>query len=461
MAGAPLLAPAAPAAASVLRLRGTAATASVWSGPDAVVLLESRPGYTLRTLDPLTGSNVGSVHVPRRYDEVELAASPSLVAIGGVDEDCFCKDVDYWVTADDVLAASPGGVPACSPGRCGSGAACLRPPATPLVSGPTLVHESCLAEGGALSVIEDGSGGSPVDLNQVAYPQSLAGRWLVGLAPGAFGLLEAPPPVLVERDLATGAEPLRIALPWVHNPPQLSGGGEYPALAAVQEDGTIAYLLDKEGHNQLWTASPAAATPRLLASPGIGTDLEEAPASGRSLQLADRHVGIFVGHDTVAVETLDGASLGSVRTRALDGFAFDGTRVLLTATPCVESFLETWTPGEAAPVLPGGRCPAPRIGRVRFSGHRVRVGLDCPAQPPLGCTATNVSVLAGPEGSAFELESAPHPMAPGAASTITIALGRREARWLARHHGASVSVTVGAEVGERGTFRRRVRVRVP
>jgi hypothetical protein len=456
------LALATPAAASVLRLHGTTATAPVWSGSEAVVLLESGSGYALRTLDPADGTASSTVRIRHSYDRSQLAASGSLIAVGGVDEECACKYLAYWVTADDVLATHPGGVPVCSASRCGDGSACLRPPAAPLVSGTTLVYESCRATGEPFSAIEDGSGGVPSELDQIAFPQSLAGEWLIGLAPGA---LDPPPavrqPQLIERNLTTGAEPLRISLPQVTQAPQLWGGGEYPALAGVEEDGAVAYLLDSNGHNQLWTASPAAPTPRLLGRSAVGTEPREAPLGGPSLKVSAGRVASLAASDTVTVVTLAGTSLGSVRVRSLDGFDFDGAHVLLTATPCSESFLETWAPGEATPVLPGGRCPTPRIGRVSFVPRSIRVRLACPVQPPLGCTETNVTALAGAEGSVFSLESPPREMLPGAGRTVAIALGRREARWLARHRGAAVTITVGAELGEPGTYRRRVRVRVP
>lgn len=456
------LATPAPASASVVRLHGTAATAPVWSGSQALVLLQSGSGYALRTLDPADGATLDTLRVPRRYDSVQLAASGSLVAVGGVDEECFCKYLDYRVTAVDVLAAAPGVIPVCSPSRCVGGEACIRPPAAPLVSGSTLVYESCRATGQSLSAIERGAGGPPGELGQIAFPQSLAGEWLVGLAPGALDPpLGAPPPELIERNLATGAEPLRIALPPVSQPPQFFGGGEYPAIAGVEEDGTVAYLLDASGQNQLWTASPGTPTPRLLGRSAIGTEPREAPPGGPRLAVRDGRVASYQGSGTVTVQTLAGTPLGSVRARALDGFDFDGARVLLAATPCSESFLETWAPGEAAPLLPGGRCPAPRIGRVRFAPHSIRVKLYCPAQPPLGCLETNVSVLAGQEGQAFELESSPRAMLPAAGRTVAIGLGRGEKRWLEGHRGAAVTVTVGAEIGEPGTYRRRVRVRVP
>jgi hypothetical protein len=458
----PGLATAAPAPASVLRLHGTAATAPVWSGSRALVLMESGSGYALRTLDPADGSSGNTVRVPHRYNRVGLAASGSLVAIGGVDEECDCKYLEYWVTADNVLAAPPGAVPVCTPSRCVGGGACFRPPAAPLVSGSTLVFESCQASGQSFSAIEDGSGGAPSELGQIAFPQSLAGEWLVGLAPGALDPpLGAGQPELIERNLATGAEPLRIALPPVMQAPQFFGGGEYPALAGVEEDGTIAYVLDSDGHNELWTASAGTPAPRLLGHSPIGTEPREAPPGGPSLVVKDGRVASFQGSGTVTVGTLAGAPLGSVRARSLDGFDFDGTRVLLAATPCSESFLATWAPGEAAPVLPGGRCPAPRIGRVRFAPRSIRVALSCPAQPPLGCIDTNVTVLAGVEGSAFELESSPREMLPAAGRTVAIALGRGEKRWLEHHRGAELTITVGAEIGEPGTYRRRARVRIP
>src|SRR5258708_930686 len=74
---------------------------------------------------------------------------------------------------------------------------------------------------------------------------------------------------LVERNLLTGAEPLRILLaPWTHV--RISPRETLPAYAAVQEDGTAVYAIAAGSRTALWTASPAQPLPRLVTTSSAG-----------------------------------------------------------------------------------------------------------------------------------------------------------------------------------------------
>jgi hypothetical protein len=452
------------AAAGTVRLHGTIAAAPVLVGAQAVLLLDSADGYTLRTVDPQSAVLAASVNVPRHYERARLAASQSLVAVQGTDTECpeGCK-------YDDLLAAAPAATLLCIAQTfahdCGTHAqVCPEVVQAPLIYATTLVYESCTVDresGEAtkepLSAISSGPGAPTSPLPAIAYPEALADEWLVGLAPGWNGyavnghpLYEAP--VLVEHNLLTGAEPLRLALPTPQPLPALYGGGEYPAIASVQKDGRVVYVTGAKDKRRLWTASPTEPAARALGRPAGGAGLSELLPRGVSLIVRSDRIAQSDAHDGVVVKDLNGVSLGAVHTRGLEGFDFDGTRVLLASTPCSESFLTTWALGEAAPPVPAGRCPAPEITHVSFRAHSIRVTLACPSSSVLGCPAAGVEPTSfGPSSEFVEL-------LPGARRTVSISLGRFARRFLIRHRHKRITLAV--ESFEKAP-RRTLRVRVP
>jgi hypothetical protein len=464
------------AVASVVRLHGTIAAAPVWSGSRALVLMSTRLGYSLRTIDP-AGTGATLAGVPGVYGAVELAASPSVVAIERADVGCAgegrgCKYMDLEVEAKDIVASPLGASLACAaslaPRSCAREDACQEMTAV-LVAAGRLAYQACPggSEEGSTVVLDESVAPTTVQpLPQIALPQGMAGSWLVGLAPGwrpSFqGLRELPAnPILVERNLLTGAEPLRISLPPERRAPTLRERGGYPDLAAVQEDGEVAYVAQTEGHPTLWRASPANPTPQRVGSVPVNLERRADSLPGRQFALAAGRVAFRLG-SAVVVETLGGSPLGSVRDGPLEGFDFDGSHVLAAVTPCTESFLETWAPGEAAPIRPTGRCPAPTISRrVSFGRRGIRVTVACPARPPLGCPGTRVDVTFasnGSGGAVSDAESETVALLPGNHHTFSILVDRSSRRWLARHRGERVTITLLSGEGEP---RRIIHVRAP
>jgi hypothetical protein len=457
------------ASAATVRLHATIAAAPVWLGSQALSLIESEHGSSLRTVQPTSAAVSASVEVGARYDQPRIAASQSLIALQGVDTECAegCKSENPSITADDLLAAAPGAtrcIAAFLTRRgCGAGAkVCPEVIQAPLVSATTLVYESCATEFGApteepFSAISTGPGAPIRRLAAIAYPEALAGEWLVGLAPGwqGYGVKgERPhgPPVLVEHNLATGAEPLRLALS-LTSVPRLFGEGEYPAIASVQEDGRVVYVTGTADKRELWTASPDQPTPRALGRAASGASVSELSRRGPSLIVRDGRIAEYDGHAGVVVKDLDGVSLGSVHLRRLDGFDFDGAQVLLANTPCSESFLTTWAVGEPAPPAPSGRCRLPNIANVRFDRSRIRVALACPSGSELGCPAASVQLgRDGPPSSFVEL-------LPGARRTVSISLGLFARRVLVRRRHRRVTLYVNSIFQQ--APQRAVRVRVP
>jgi hypothetical protein len=457
------------ASATVFRLHGTIATAPVWSGTKAVVALESGKGYRIESVDLVTGATQTLATTSRRYEYLELAATPQLLAIHGFEKGCAregegCKYQSFEVETDDVLVLAGGSAPQCiagfGPRSCGQHTYCQS--LAPIVATQMEVGVRVCDKAGREQTLITAPATAAQDASGVALPLALAGPWIIGLAPGwtetapvAHGL-EAP--LLVERNLATGSEPLRETLPPAQYFRPLYGQDEIPAIAAVQADGQAVFLSRSEDTRQgtpfddryaLWRVSPTE-QPTVIAAPPVNREGRPTDLPGRQIILANGHVALAelepapVYGPAIAVYDLQGTQLGRYADATLDGFDFNGTTVLAASTPCTESFLETWTPGEAAPAHPGGRCPAPLISHhITLARGGLRVTLTCPADPPTGCSEPTVYATAH-QGSRATVESeSPLPdMPPGTTRVATVELSGRERHWLARHRQARLRLRV-------------------
>jgi hypothetical protein len=231
-------------------LGSTLAAPPVWSGTQARVMVDAGNSYEVREVDPQTGATQKLAAVNEPYGYVQLAGSPYLTAVRGTGLGCpregqGCKYDDYEFEADDLLAAAPGASLRCVFSLQITGCARQAPCwiATPvLVSGYRMAYQICSKENEVGTVVVDTSpsGSVPLRITQIGLPLSLAGQWLVGLAPGLQGAGETTSaPVLVEINLTTGAE-ARTDLPPVRKEAPTPGfSGRYPALASVQEDGEV------------------------------------------------------------------------------------------------------------------------------------------------------------------------------------------------------------------------------
>jgi hypothetical protein len=475
LAGICVFAPAGAARADLIRLHGTADSAPALDGAQVLVAIDAGRGSKLRAYSA-NGSSTYLASIPRRYSNAGIAVSAQLLALDGVNVECGeCKYQDWSFGADDVLAAAPGRPLQCVASLPGSAAVtpCDGQPACPelahgaFVTGERLIWRSCREQERPpyhTEIARPLTGAPPEPVPEIDDPQAVAGEWIVGLAPG-WRTWEAPggspAPVLVERNLLTGQEPLRIPLPAEKHPPSLFDEGEYPAVASVQPDGTVAYVLDAAGGGLLYTASPSQPAPRAVGAWGAATTpslvrdsasllLREGVVAGR------RHGGV------ISLERVDGTALAWLQTRGEKGFDFDGTQLAIVETPCAESFVQTWRIGEAVPKPPAGRCPAARFNRVSFTPRTASVSLSCPASPPLGCPWTDLWIeppveakQPEPEGGGPELTAQGFTMLPGTSRTLALALPRG---WLRRHRHRHVKVTIETAGA---TARSSALVRVP
>jgi hypothetical protein len=436
-----------------------------------------RNGSVVESVDLASGASQRlAVLTNERASRVRVTAVTALgggFALERTKEGCGpyeCGRYDQpGIEARDLLYEPPGGALRCvaeltlSPaGGCGSPSTCRYESA--VASGALLAYPSCgrgeneLGENETGTVVFDANTGRTQLVPQIALPLSVSGPWLVGLAAGwkpppTGNPGGQPPPVLVERNLVTGAEPLRIPLaPWTHG--RISPRETLPAYAAVQEDGTIVYAIAQGTRTALWTASPADSVPRLVttSSAGFGwlTDLP------RPLVLRDGRVAFpdveapEYGPRRVAVATLSGVRLGALRVIAQDGFDYDGTHLLAPSSPCGKSYLLSWAPGEPPPRVPAVGCVAARLAHVRFASGQLRFDLQCPEANVefVGCETSRISVTGGPISLTAEGEQ----LFPEDSERLAFRLPCSAKRWLRRHPGATLLLRWGQH------SHRRVRV---
>jgi hypothetical protein len=456
-----------PAQSALVRLHGSAASPPALVGERTIVAVDAGSGTLVRSFEP-SGAATTLGAIPGSRSTFRLAASAQVFAAETLVLECSGGCLTYTspeIRNAELLAAAPGTPFRCAAAltplaSCGNARVCPVAIDQPLVSGSMLAWGSCRQEGATLSyatALARAPGAAPELLGTIAYPESLAGPWLVGLAPGwrASEVTKGKPSaVLVERNLTTGEEPVRIALHTEWGEPQLppaggEPGGEYPALASVQGDGSIVYVTDVDKHGELFSASPAAPAPHDL-GPWPEANRTATEGFGPSILAAEGLVATRRGGGRVAVQRLDGTVVGVVASRGEVGFDFDGHRLAVVETPCSESFVQSWSPGEAAPAPPAGVCAVAAIVHVRFAAGAVHVALRC-RSALLGCGYSSARVL----GTSEEDRSEVGPLLPGAAGTVTIHPGRA---WLARHRRHRVTVELD---GPPGAGHHSVRVRVP
>jgi hypothetical protein len=454
----------APARASVVRLHGTIVGSPAWAATSALVAVSAQKSTAVELIDPQSGKAQRVAALTPEYGKPRAMALGTGFAFEGTHWGCGSRECSKYegggLDARDLLFQPPGGALRCVAQLYGNG--CATPNTcvvgSAVVSGPLLAYPGC-SNGGyeeTGSVLFDSATSQLQIVPQIALPLSLSGRWLVGLAPGWNPAFNQPPggktlPVLVERDVLSGAEALRISLPpWTHG---VSGPNEeLPAVAAVQEDGTIAYAVAAGGRTALWTASPSQPVPRQVmtihASMGW-LALLQPPLVLREGRIAFPDAeGQEYGPREVAVATLAGVRLGSLRVLAQDGFDYDSTHVLAASTPCSKSFLLTWAPGEAQPRVPGDGCTSARLAHVRFAAGRIVLELRCPEEVDVGCETGEISISGGPISLTAEGEQ----LLPGEREHLALRLPDSGRRWLRRHPRANLTVRWGQH------SHRRVRV---
>jgi hypothetical protein len=445
------------ALASVARLHGTVVGPPGWAGSQALVAVDVGKSTVVELVEPQTGESRELAALAERLREARALS----VGMGFVFEGISAnyggtKYEPGYIGEHELLFEQPA-----SPLRCVARlfqSGCALPNlcvfGSTVVSGTLLAYPSC-ERGGieeAGTVLFNPTSSQTQLVPQIALPLSLAGPWLVGLAPGwdpnriADGKAA---PVLVERNLLTGSEPVRLPLaPWSH--PASEPREALRTVAAVEETGTIVYALAAGDDTALWTASPSQPIPRriLTIHASLGW-LKELPLP---LVLREGRIAFpdAEGHEygprEIAVATLAGVRLGSLRVLAQDGFDYDGTHVLASSTPCGKSFLLTWAPGEPHPIVPGNGCGTARLARLRLTSGRLLFDLRCP-QASAGCETSQIIVKDGPISLTEEGEQ----LMPGEGEHLALPLAMSARRWLQRHPGAKLTITWGQHSRRRET----------
>jgi hypothetical protein len=455
LACAGLVAAGSSARASVVRVRGAILGSPAWAGSSALVAVNAGKDIAVELINPESGEAQKVAELTGDYRGPRALPLGGGYAFEGTHSGGGSKYEPELFEARDLLFQPLGGALRCLAqlygSGCGSPNTCVLGSA--VVSGPLLAYPSCTGlnhETG--SVLFDSATSQFQTAPQIALPLGLSGHWLVGLAPGWNPVSNGKPgvktvPVLVERDLLSGAEPLRIPLaPLTH---EVSGQGELPAAAAVQEDGTIAYAVAAGGRTVLWTASPSQPTPRQVITVHAGLGWLPFPLVLREGRIAypDAEAREY-GPREITIATLAGVRLGSLRGLAQDGFDYNGTSVIASSAPCDKSFLLTWAPGEPQPAGPGNGCARARLRHVRFEAGRIVFALRCP-EGEVGCETGQISVTGGPISVTAEGEQ----VFPGESEHLALQIPDPGRKWLQRHPRATLTVRWGQHS--------RQRVRVP
>ena len=314
-----------------------------------------------------------------------------------------------------------------------------------VASGTLVAYPSCEngKEEAADTVLFDSASSRTQLVSQVGLPLSLAGPWLVGLAPG-WDPNQAPghraAPVLVERNVLTGSEPVKVPLmPWSHAASEANEA--LRTVATVEEDGTLVYGVADGQETALWTASPSQPTPRRFLT--IHASVGWLKEIRRPLALHDGRIAFpdaerLYGPREIVIATLAGVRLGSLRVLAQDGWDYNGTQLLASSTPCDSNFLLTWAPGEPHPIVPGDGCSPTRIAHLRFASGRILFELRCPEGS--NCETTKITVTGGPISISAEGEQ----VMPGEGQSLALQLAPSQRRWLRRHPRARLSIRWGA-----------------
>src|SRR5258708_195997 len=459
------------ARASLVRVNGDIGGAATWSSSSALAKVMTRNGTVVEFIDPASGRSTKLAALTPGYRWRVMALGDGF-ALERTKYGCGRYECSKYesggIEARDLLYEPPGGALRClaelSRNGCGSPSACAWESA--VASGALLAYPSCGGEqqlgGGeneAGTAVFNATTNQTQVVPQITLPLSVSGPWLVGLAAGwkpppTGNPRGQPPPVLVERNLLTGAEPLRILLaPWTHV--RISPRETLPAYAAVQEDGTAVYAIAAGSRTALWTASPAQPLPRLVTTSSAGFGwLADLPLA---LALRDGRVAFpdaeaqEYGPRRIVIATLSGVRLGALRVIAQDGFDYDGTHVLAPSTPCGKTYLLAWAPGEPPPPVPAVGCMAARLAHLRPASGKLQVELHCPEANVgfVGCATSEISVTAGPISLTAEEEQ----LFPEDSERLVLRLPRSAQRWLRRHPLATLTLRWGHH------SHRRVRVR--
>jgi hypothetical protein len=452
------------ARASLVRLNGNIVGAPTWSGSSALAAVTARNGTAVELIDPARGESKKLVALTPEYRSRAMALGAGFTlerTKSGCDGHECSKYESAGIEAHDLLYEPPGGGLRClaelSGNSCGSPNTC--PYESAVASGPLLAYPSCNGwEQQIGSVVFNANTNQTQLVPQITRPLSVSGPWFVGLAAGwkppvTKSLGGKLPPMLVEHNLLTAAEPLRIPLaPWTHG--VVSPHETPPAFASVQEDGTIVYAIAAGSRTALWTASPAQPLPRQVTT--IHAEMGWLSVLPLPLVLRDGRVAFpdaeakEYGPRRIAIATLGGARLGALRVIAQDGFDYDGLHVLAPSTPCGESYLLAWAPGEPSPRVPGVGCRAARLVHLRFASGQLRFELRCP-ESEVGCETSEISVTGGPVSVTAEGEQ----LFPEESERFALRLPASARRWLRRHPGAILTLTWGQH------SRRRVHVPRP
>jgi hypothetical protein len=266
------------------------------------------------------------------------------------------------------------------------------------------------------------------------------GPWAAGVA--ISGVASQPPTPVQESlqvvDWRTGTVALTVPLAATDlTAPEAT-------VLTVAPDGTVVYTVSGDSTNTVWTASPAAPTPRAVIEATSAGDVRSADGRVAVRTPSVRVPSVALVH----VYDLDGNLLGTDREPAAsDAWQFNGTQLAYVSRPCAVSRIVVRELDDPPATAPSGPCPAPTIAsaaaeqRVNPVYTRIRLQLTCIDTRAVGCRGI-VRLTASGFGA---LGDAGFTMSPGRRERLWIDVSRKGSVWLAHHSGARV---VARSIGE-------------
>jgi hypothetical protein len=275
-------------------------------------------------------------------------------------------------------------------------------------------------------------------------PAQVVGRYLA-VHEGSYD----EPGDIVVSDSLTGEERFRVQ--------------QSTASFALAPDGLLA-LYDPETGELSW-ASQQDPSIHHVANAGLGY---QGMQVRRGLIALGRWDPIHYEIDRFSVFDLAGRSVSTPATDAPGTWDFDGRRVAWSSAPCEFALVVAWDVRSEPPAIADGNCPVARpvsaTKRIRRD-HILRMELECPEQPPLGCLNVARVVAKTRDHGRRLLGKTSFAVLPGETREARLELDRRTYKWLRRSARAKAVSTLfavrrdGQEAQERRRFKFVIKAR--
>jgi hypothetical protein len=241
---------------------------------------------------------------------------------------------------------------------------------------------------------------------------------------------------------------------------------ESSATFAIAPDGLLV-LYDPETGELSW-ASPQDPSVHHIANVGRGFFLAQVRHGLIAGARRDAIRNYSPGLSELSVYDLAGRQVSEPVTDPVGGWDFDGRRLAWGSAPCEIALVLVWDVRESPPHVWDGDCPVARpvsASRRVHSPQMLRMKLQCPDEPPLGCSGAIRLVARKRTRGRRLLGTANYAVLPGETDTASLQLGRATYEWFRQRGRVKVVARLFAvrrddqETQARGRFKFFVRAR--